>query len=69
MKTGLFIRKYNGGIYAVEFVNKSIGMTVFVSKDKKEAEKELSRLKSLDKKQFIKEDIYNVEGNQKIRKF
>lgn len=54
MKTGLFIREYKG-FYTVEFSNKSIGMTLFATWNKEEAEKELSRLKSLDKKQFIKE--------------
>lgn len=54
MKTGLFIREYKG-FYTVEFSNKRIGMTLFATRNKEEAEKELSRLKSLDKKQFIKE--------------
>jgi len=54
MKTGLFIRKYKS-LYFVEFCNASVGITLLVTESKEEAEKELSRLKSLDKKQFIKE--------------
>jgi hypothetical protein len=54
MKKGLFIREYKG-FYTVDFSNKSVGMTLFATWNKEEAEKELSRLKSLDKKQFIKE--------------
>jgi len=51
MKTGLFIRKYKS-LYFVEFCNASVGMTLLATESKEEAEKELSRLKSLDKKQL-----------------
>ncbi|HOV70374.1 MAG TPA: hypothetical protein PLZ84_08640 [Clostridia bacterium] len=45
MEKGLIITEYDG-FYAVEFCNESVGMTLFISENKKECEKKLEEIKN-----------------------
>jgi hypothetical protein len=53
MKYGLCIRNY-GGLYCVDFSSPSVGMSVYATTDKKDAERELQRLKSMNPEEFKK---------------
>ena len=53
MKYGLFIRNY-GVLYCVDFSTPSAGMSVYTTTDKKDAERELQRLKSMSLEEFKK---------------
>jgi hypothetical protein len=53
MEYGLCIRNY-GGLYCVDFSTPSVGMSVYATTDKKDAERELQRLKSMNPEEFKK---------------
>lgn len=53
MKYGLFIRNYQG-FYTVEFSTKSVGMTLFATWDKAQAEAELQRFLDMSRAEFLK---------------
>lgn len=53
MKYGLSIRSYKG-MHFVEFNTRSVGMTLFATWDKKQAEDELRRFQIMSEAEFQK---------------
>jgi len=66
MKYGIFLRKYDSGLYTIDYCTKSVGMTLFATYNEQQAKTKLAEIKAMTKKHNYLLSCGDKKGNKNM---